>query len=128
LKETIRQPRKQLEQAEKAHEKNKYKRDRVQGRNPLPRRIVHTNSIGTQTELHAPLASIEIETQTEVLAIEETYFQTEGVFPTDFSTPLETIEMETQTEAPATIEKKFKLRKCFTPLNMIPLLKGLKKN
>jgi septal ring factor EnvC (AmiA/AmiB activator) len=49
LKEIIRQLRKQLEQADKAHEKKKSKRPRVQGRNPLPRRTVHTNSVGTQT-------------------------------------------------------------------------------
>jgi hypothetical protein len=60
LKETIRQLRKQLEQDDKAHEKNKSKRVRVQGRNPLPRRTIHTNSVGTQTKLHAPLASVEI--------------------------------------------------------------------
>jgi hypothetical protein len=49
MKETIIQLRKQLEQADKAHEKKKSKRARVHRRNPLPRRTVHTNSIGTQT-------------------------------------------------------------------------------
>jgi predicted transcriptional regulator len=38
LKETIRQLKKQLEQADKSHKKKKSKRARVQGRNPLPRR------------------------------------------------------------------------------------------
>jgi hypothetical protein len=66
LKETIRKLREQLEQADKAHKKKKSKRASVQGRNPLPRRTIHTNSIGTQKKLHAPLASIEIETQTKI--------------------------------------------------------------
>jgi hypothetical protein len=80
LKETIRQLRKQLEQADKAHEKKKSKRARVQGRNPLPRRTVHTNSVGTQTKLHAPLETVEIETQTEAPTTIETIVQTEEVF------------------------------------------------
>jgi hypothetical protein len=89
-----------LEQADKVHEKNKSKRARVQGRN-LPTKLkVHTNYIGTQKELHAPLASVEIETQIEVPTIEETVFQTEVMFPTDFPTPLETIEIGTQTYSP----------------------------
>jgi predicted nucleic acid-binding Zn-ribbon protein len=49
LKETIRQLRKQLEQVDKAHKKNKSKRARLQGRNPLLGRTVHTNYVGTQT-------------------------------------------------------------------------------
>ena len=49
LKEIIRQLRKQLEWADKAHGKKKYKRPRIQGRNPLPKRKFHTNSVGTQT-------------------------------------------------------------------------------
>ena len=77
---------------DKAHEKNKSKRPRVQGRNPLPRRKIHTNSIGTQTKLHAPLETIEIETQTKIPAAEETTIQTERVIPTDFPTPSETID------------------------------------
>ena len=95
LKETIRQLRKQLEQAEKSHEKKKSKRARVQGRNPLPRMIVHTNFVGTQTKLHAPLASVELETQREVPTTKVTTVQTEGLFPTDFTAPLETIEIGT---------------------------------
>jgi hypothetical protein len=55
--------------------------------------------------LHDPLASVEIETQTEVPTIEETIVQTEGIFPTDFPAPLETIEKETQIDAPATEEE-----------------------
>jgi len=62
LKETIRQLRKRLEQTDKAHEKMKSKRPRIQGRNPLPRRTIHTNYVGTQTKLHAPLETTEIET------------------------------------------------------------------
>jgi hypothetical protein len=49
LKEIIRELRKQLEQDDKAYERKKSKRPRTQGRNPLPRRTVHTNSVGTQT-------------------------------------------------------------------------------
>jgi hypothetical protein len=45
--------------------------------------------------LHAPLALVEIETQTKVPTTEETFVQTEGVFPIDFLAPLETIEIET---------------------------------
>jgi predicted RNase H-like nuclease (RuvC/YqgF family) len=88
LKETIRQLRKQLEQADKAHKKKKSKRPRIQGRNPLPRRTIQTNSVGTQTKLQAPLETTEIETQTKGPIIEEITFQTEGVFPTDFPAPL----------------------------------------
>jgi predicted RNase H-like nuclease (RuvC/YqgF family) len=49
LKEIIKELRKQLEQADKAYERKKSKRPRIQGRNPLPRRTVHTNSVETQT-------------------------------------------------------------------------------
>jgi hypothetical protein len=52
LKEIIKELRKQLEQADKAHERKNTKRHRTQGRNPLPRRAVQTSSVGTQTELH----------------------------------------------------------------------------
>ena len=76
LKETIRQLRKKLEQAYKAHKKKKFKRTTVQRRNPLPRRIVHTNFVGTQIELHAPLETVEIETQTEAPVTTETVVQT----------------------------------------------------
>jgi DNA anti-recombination protein RmuC len=47
LKEIIKELRKQLEQADKAYERKKTKRPRTQGRNPLPRRTVHTSSVGT---------------------------------------------------------------------------------
>jgi len=46
LKEIIKELRKQLEQADKAHEIKKTKRHRAQGRNPLPRRVVQTSSVG----------------------------------------------------------------------------------
>jgi predicted nucleic acid-binding Zn-ribbon protein len=47
LKELIKELRKKLEKAHKAHERNKSKRPRTQGRNPLPRRSVHTSYVGT---------------------------------------------------------------------------------
>jgi hypothetical protein len=47
LKEIIKELRKQLEQADKSHKRKKNKRSRVQGRNPLPKRTVTTNSMGT---------------------------------------------------------------------------------
>jgi hypothetical protein len=72
LKEKIRQLKKQLEQSDKAHKKKKSKRVRVQGRNPLPRREIHTNSVETQTYFHAPLESVEIETQTDAPTTVET--------------------------------------------------------
>jgi hypothetical protein len=89
-----------LEKDDKAYERNKYKRPRIQGRNPLPRRTIHTNSIGTQTKLLAPLETTEIETQIDIPTAEETTLQTEGVFPIDFPTPLESIDIETQVYAP----------------------------
>jgi hypothetical protein len=46
LKEIIKELRKQLEQADKTHKRNKNKRVRVQGRNPLPKEAVSTNSAG----------------------------------------------------------------------------------
>ena len=51
LREIIKELRKQLEKADKAHERKKNKSSRVQGRNPLPKRTVTTNSMGTQTDL-----------------------------------------------------------------------------
>jgi hypothetical protein len=73
-----------LEQADKAYERKKSKRPRKQGRNPLLRRTVHTSSVGTQTELHAPEETTEIPTTKEA--------QNEEVIP------LETHEIEAQTE------------------------------
>jgi hypothetical protein len=69
-----------LEQANKSHNKKKSKPDRLQGRNPLPRTTIQTNSVETQTKFHAPLESVEIETRTGVSAIVDTIVQTEEVF------------------------------------------------
>jgi hypothetical protein len=46
LKEIIKELRKQLEQADKAHRRKKNKRARMQGRNPLPKEAFSTNSVG----------------------------------------------------------------------------------
>jgi hypothetical protein len=92
LKEIIKELRKQSEQVDKAYERKKSKRPRTQGRNPLPRRTVHTGSVGTQTELHALEETTEMEAQIEILAVEGEIVQSEEVIP------LETQEMETQTE------------------------------
>jgi hypothetical protein len=131
LKEIIKELRKQLEQADKAYERKKYKRPRTQGRNPLLRRTIHTSSVGTQTKLHAPeettemetqteipaaegedvqneevipLETQEMETQTEIPVAEETTAQPEEILPTYFPAPLEIIDAETQTDPPATEE------------------------
>ena len=69
-----------MEQTDKSHKKKKSKRVRVQGRNPLPRREIHTNFVETQTDFHAPLESVETETQTDALAIVEIVVHTEEVF------------------------------------------------
>jgi hypothetical protein len=85
LREIIKELRKQLEQVDKAHKRNKSKRPRVQGRNPLPKRIVTTNSVGTQTnpeeitvedavahnEEVIPLETVDAEVQTDTLVSEE---------------------------------------------------------
>jgi len=47
LGEIIKELRKQQEQANKDHKIKKNKRPGVQGRNPLPKRAVTTNSVGT---------------------------------------------------------------------------------
>jgi hypothetical protein len=83
-----------LEQDDKAYERKKSKSPRTQGRNPLPRKEFHTNSIGTQTKLPAPLETRKIKIQIEIPVVEETTVQTKGVIPTDFPTPLETIDAE----------------------------------
>jgi predicted RNase H-like nuclease (RuvC/YqgF family) len=49
LKEIIKELRKQLEQIDKSHKRKKNKRAKVQGKNPLPKEVVSTNSIGIQT-------------------------------------------------------------------------------
>jgi septal ring factor EnvC (AmiA/AmiB activator) len=49
LKEIIKELRKQLEKVDKAYERKKSKRPRTHGRIPLPRRKIHTSSVGTQT-------------------------------------------------------------------------------
>jgi hypothetical protein len=113
LKEIIKELRKQLEQADKAYERKKSKRPRTQGRNPLPRRTVHTSSVGTQTELHVPEETTEMEAQTEIPATEETTAQPEEVIPTYFPAPLETIDAETQTDVPTTEETTFQTEETF---------------
>jgi hypothetical protein len=46
LRGIIKEVKKHIEQADKAHQRKKNKRSRVQGRNPLPKRTVTTNSMG----------------------------------------------------------------------------------
>jgi hypothetical protein len=60
--------RKQLEQTDKAHKRNNKKRARVQGRNPLPKEAVSTNSLRIQTD-------------TEEIVVEETVSQNEEAPP-----------------------------------------------
>jgi hypothetical protein len=72
FKEKIRQLKKHLEQSDKAHKKKKSKRARVQERNPLPRREIHTNYVETQTYFHVVLESVETKTQKYALATVET--------------------------------------------------------
>jgi hypothetical protein len=60
--------RKQIEQADKAHRRKKNKRARMQGRNPLPKEAVTTNSVGIQTD-------------PEEIVIEEAVAQNEDVIP-----------------------------------------------
>jgi hypothetical protein len=121
LKEIIKELRKQLEQADKAHERKKTKRHRAQGRNPLPRRAVQTSSVGTQTELHILEETTEMELQTEITATERVVVQNEEEIPLEayeteaqpeilggaaaqpeevIPTPLETTDAETQTVVP----------------------------
>jgi predicted nuclease with TOPRIM domain len=129
LKEIIKELRKQLELADKAYERKKTKRPRTQGRNPLPRRTVHTSSIGTQTEFPVPEETTEMEPQAEIPAaeeatvqneevtpleehevepqtgaptVEETSAQPEELLPTNFLAPLETIDADAQTDSPTT--------------------------
>jgi hypothetical protein len=46
LKEIIKELSKQLEQIDKSHKRKKNKRAKVQGRKPLPKEAVNTNSVG----------------------------------------------------------------------------------
>jgi hypothetical protein len=78
LREIIKELRKQLEQADKAHQRNKNKRPRMQGRNPLPKREVTTNSVGIQTD-------------PEEITVEDAVAQHEQVIL------LETVDAEVQT-------------------------------
>jgi hypothetical protein len=80
LKEIIKELRKQLEQTDKSHRRKKNKRARVQGRNPLPKEAVSTNSVGIQTD-------------PEEIVVEETVAQNEE------APPLETQENMIATEA-----------------------------
>jgi hypothetical protein len=104
LKEIIKELRKQLEQDDKSYKRKKSKRPRTQGRNPLLRKTGHTSSIGTQTELHTPAETTEMEAQIEIPAIKGTTSQPEEVILANFPSPLETIDVETQTDVPATEE------------------------
>jgi hypothetical protein len=70
LREIIKELRKQLEQADKAHKRKKNKRPRVQGRNPLPKRAVTTNSVGTQTDPEEIIAEDAVAQNEEVIPLE----------------------------------------------------------
>ena len=88
LKEIIKELRKKLEQADKAHRRNKNKRARVQGRNPLPKEEVTTNSVGTQTN-------------PEEIVVEETVAQNEEVIALETQenmTAIEEIDAKVQTD------------------------------
>jgi hypothetical protein len=93
-----------LEQDDKAYERKKSKSPRTQGRNPLPRKKFHTNSVGTKTKLPTPLETRKKKIQIEIPVVEETTVQTKGLIPTDFLAPLETIDVEIQIDAPTTKE------------------------
>jgi len=85
LREIIKELRKKLEQADKAHKRKKNKRPKVQGRNPLPKREVTTNYAGTQTDL-------------EEIIVEDAVAHNEEVIP------LEIVDAEVQTDTPVSEE------------------------
>jgi hypothetical protein len=116
-----------LEQDDRAYKRRKTKRPRTQGRNPLPRRTVHTSYVGTHKELHVPEEKAEMEPQTKIATTKEVVVQNEEgipleahemeaqleipkgaatqheeVIPTNFPTPLETTDVETKTNVPTT--------------------------
>jgi predicted phage tail protein len=62
------------------------------------------------------LETIEIETQTKIPTIEETFVQIEEVLPTHFLAPLDTIDIETQTDAPTTKETVVQIEEAFQSL------------
>jgi hypothetical protein len=63
----IKELRKHLEQENKAHQRKKNKRSRVQGRNPLPKRIVTTNSKGTHADPEEITIEDEVSQNEEVI-------------------------------------------------------------
>ena len=74
LKDIIKELRKQLELEDKINIRKKNKRGRMQGRNPLPKKVASTTFVGIQTD-------------PEELMVEEAVVQDEDV------TPIETQEM-----------------------------------
>jgi hypothetical protein len=89
LKEIIKELRKQLEQADKAHRRKKNKMSIMQGRNPLPKEAVSTNSVGIQTNPE------EI--------VEETIAQNEELIPLEMKenmTTTEAIDAEKNSSTP----------------------------
>ena len=90
LKEIIKEFRNQLEQADKAHRRKKNKRVRVQGRNPLPREAISTNSVGIRTD-------------PEEIVVEEIVAQNEEAISLETQenmTATEAIDIEVQTDTP----------------------------
>jgi hypothetical protein len=80
IKEIIKELRKQLEHIDKSHKRKKNKRAKVQGRNPLAKEAINTNSVGIQID-H------------EEIVVEKTVAQNEE------APPLETQENMIATEA-----------------------------
>jgi hypothetical protein len=90
LKEIIKELRKQIEQADKARRRKKKKRARVQGRNPLPKEVVTTNSVGTLTN-------------PEEIVVEGAVAQNEEVIPIETQEMMiatKTIDVDVQTYTP----------------------------